>query len=186
MADIRTTDLKNLIQSANSDPDCEVYLLDNGQNIIAAPDGRDADDVGDVLAGAQDGGLFTMDDGRRLIGVYQTIDIPEINVHWSLMLVRDYDAALAPVTSILQRTLVLGIIIALIAIAVLYPMNRRVTHGFLRAGKAAGRRAQDPSHGVPRQPHGPAKPSPLHEHGTPRARRGLWQRPSRGAVLHRS
>ena len=135
MADIRTTDLKNLIQSANSDPDCEVYLLDNGQNIIAAPDGRDADDVGDVLAGAQDGGLFTMDDGRRLIGVYQTIDIPEINVHWSLMLVRDYDAALAPVTSILQRTLVLGIIIALIAIAVLYSMNRRVTHGFLRAGQ---------------------------------------------------
>ena len=135
MADIRTSDLKNLISSANSDPDCDVYLLDNSRHVIAAPLGKEVDDGDDLIAHAQSGKLFTTPDGRRAIGAYIGIDIPESNVHWSLVLVRDYDAALAPITGILQRTLTLGIIIALLAVFVLYYMNRRVTQGFLRAGQ---------------------------------------------------
>ena len=135
MADVRTTDLRGLIQSVNSDPDCDVYLLDGVRNPIAAPDGKDPAAIDAALAGASSGALFDAGDGKRAIGVYQTIDIPDINVHWSLMLVRDYDAALAPVTAIMQRTLLLGIAIALLAIVALYFMSRRMTRGFLRTGQ---------------------------------------------------
>lgn len=75
MADIRTTDLRNLIASMNSDPDCDIYLLDGSGNTIAAPDGKDATTIDATLAEAVAGHTFWRDDaGRRVIGVYQTID----------------------------------------------------------------------------------------------------------------
>ena len=55
MADIRTTYLQQIIRSCNNDPDCEVYLLDNDGNAIAAPDSRDAASIDAALAGADSG-----------------------------------------------------------------------------------------------------------------------------------
>ncbi len=111
MADIRTTDLQQIIRSCNNDPDCEVYLLDNDGNAIAAPDTKDAASIDAALEGAS------------------------INLHWRLMFVRYYDAALAPVTAIMQRTALLGFVVVLIVAFALYFMSRRMTRGFLRAGQ---------------------------------------------------
>ncbi len=135
MADIRTTYLQQIIRSCNNDPDCEVYLLDNDGNAIAAPDSRDAASIDAALAGADSGRHFINDAGQECIGAYQTIDIPEINLHWRLMFVRYYDAALAPVTAIMQRTALLGFVVVLLVAFALYFMSRRMTRGFLRAGQ---------------------------------------------------
>lgn len=135
MADIRTTDMQQIIRSCNNDPDCEVYLLDNEGNPIAAPEARDASSVEEALSGAESGRHFTNDEGKECIGVYQTIDIPEINLHWHLMFVRDYEEALAPVTAIMERTLLLGFVVVVIVVLAMYFMSRRMTRGFLRAGQ---------------------------------------------------
>ena len=77
MADIRTTDMQQIIRSCNNDPDCEVYLLDNEGNPIAAPEARDASSVEEALSGAESGRHFTNDEEKNASAFIRRLTSPK-------------------------------------------------------------------------------------------------------------